>query len=201
MNIQAVIFDTDGVVVQRSARFSDRYAEDFGVAPGVFADFFANEFQQCLIGKADLKEAIRPYLPRWGWEGSVDELLEYWFSNEGTVNEDVLAYVKELRESGIPCYVTTSNERYRSDYLFNTLGLADHFDGAYASYAVGHLKSEQAFWEGVHRAIGVPSKERVIVWDDDQENVEVARAFGFLSYLFTGFGSMKNEMEMLRTQI
>jgi len=38
---------------------------------------FKNEFQPCLVGEADLKEQINPYLEKWGWKKSVDDFLEH----------------------------------------------------------------------------------------------------------------------------
>ncbi|MFH2021790.1 MAG: hypothetical protein ABIJ33_00705, partial [Patescibacteria group bacterium] len=66
---KAIIFDTDGMVVITNM-FSVKFCEEYQVSYEVVLPFFKNEFQPCLIGEADLKEQIKPYLEKWGWKKS-----------------------------------------------------------------------------------------------------------------------------------
>ena len=70
--IKAVVFDADGMVV-KGDRPSLRLARDYHVPMKKLNLFFDNEFKDCVLGKRDLKEAVAPYLPKWGWEGSVED--------------------------------------------------------------------------------------------------------------------------------
>jgi putative hydrolase of the HAD superfamily len=74
--IRVVIFDVDGVLVN-AERFSERFSREHGVAPARIGPFFEREFVDCLIGKADLKDIIEPYLSAWGWTDGVDAFLAY----------------------------------------------------------------------------------------------------------------------------
>ena len=47
----------DGVIVH-SERFSERFARDHGISQERTAPFFRGVFQDCLTGKADLREEI-----------------------------------------------------------------------------------------------------------------------------------------------
>jgi hypothetical protein len=71
--IKVIILDADGVIMH-GEWFSKRYSEKFGVSLEEIMPFFNNEFIDCELGKADLKEAIKPYLKKWGWKGTIDEL-------------------------------------------------------------------------------------------------------------------------------
>lgn len=79
--IKVVLFDVDGVVVT-GPMFSDRYIAEFGIALEDMTPFFENEFQECLVGKPDLKTELRKYVKKWRWEKSVDELVGYWLSKD-----------------------------------------------------------------------------------------------------------------------
>ena len=56
--------------------------------------FFKNEFQDCMLGDSDLREVLPDYLNSWNWEKSLDDFLEYWFSGEKDVNNNLLKFNK-----------------------------------------------------------------------------------------------------------
>lgn len=183
--IKSIIFDTDGVVVHRAMNFSERYAKEFAVPLEKLTPFYHNEFQLCLVGKADLKSEIVKYLPQWNWNGSVEELLEFWFIHEKEIDYEILDVVKSLRQNGINCYLNTNNEKYRSDFLWNDLSLKNHFSAIFASGNLGYKKPQKEFWSTIHKRIGSPAKEEVLVVDNEQDNVDSALAFGFTAEYFT----------------
>jgi putative hydrolase of the HAD superfamily len=63
-----------------------------------------------LIGKADLKEVVRPFLKEWGWEKSVEDFLDYWFKSEHKIDEELVDYIQELRKKGVNCYLVTNQK-------------------------------------------------------------------------------------------
>lgn len=195
--IKAIIFDTDGMVINREMYFSQRFSQEFGVPTEKVLPFFKNEFQLCLVGKADLKQELTKYLNQWNWQKSVDNLLSYWFEHESNLNKKVLGSVKTLRGKGVHCYLDTNNEKYRVQYLFENLGLKKFFDGAFSSDELGFLKPQLGFWSAIHERLGKPDKSEVLVWDDDKENVESAKKFGFQSELYSGFDVYENRMKLL----
>ncbi|MFA5076721.1 MAG: HAD family hydrolase [Patescibacteria group bacterium] len=195
--IKAIIFDIDEMIVAREMYFSERLAIDYGVSLDKILSFFNNEFQRCLVGRADLKQEIVKYLPQWGWDKSVDDLLAYWFSHENKKDERILASVKNLQSKGIKCYLATNNEKYRAAYLFNDLGLAKLFNGAWAAPDFGYRKPQLEFWQALHDRIGQPTKNEVLVWDSHQDNVKSAREFGFQAERYLDFGSYENKIKTL----
>lgn len=77
---KCILFDANGVVVN-SDMFSDQYQKEYEISNNEMLPFFKGEFQDCLVGKADLIESLKPWLPKWKWTGSVDEFLQYWILN------------------------------------------------------------------------------------------------------------------------
>ena len=58
------LFDVDGVLVH-SEMFSDHYQKAYGISRAEMAPFYLGVFQDCLVGRADLKEVIKPWLQKW----------------------------------------------------------------------------------------------------------------------------------------
>lgn len=195
--IKTVIFDTDGMVIHREMYFSQRFSKEFGVPMKKVLPFFKNEFQLCLVGKADLKEELAKYLDQWEWKKSVDDLLSYWFEHESNLDKKILESVKILRDKGISCYLDSNNEKYRAQYLFENLGLKEFFNGAFSSAELGFLKPQPEFWSAIHERLGKPDKSEVLVWDDEEENVESAKSFGFHSEFYSGFDGYEKCMQSL----
>lgn len=195
--IKTIIFDTDGVLIKREMYFSQRLSQDFGIPPEKILPFFKNEFQQCLVGAADLKVELAKYLKAWNWEKSIDELLAFWFTSESNVDSNILGSIKSLRSRGFLCYAATNNEKYRVQYLYDKLGFNNIFDGVFSSAELGCMKPKPEFWLAIDHKLGQPGKSEVLVWDDEQKNVESARNFGFQAELYTDFGSYQRRMMTL----
>lgn len=183
---KAAVFDLDGIVIKKRSRFfSERFAEEQGVANEVVQEFFVNDLKPCSFGRADLKESIAPYLSKWNWEGSVDDLLAHWFSSESTKDETVLTIVQALRDRGIKCYIATRQEKYRIQYLLDVVGLKDHFDGTFVTCEVGCDKSDPAFFEHVLSTLDLEPTQ-VLFFDDTQKNVDTAKAMGIDAHFYDG---------------
>ena len=56
---KCILLDVDGVLVN-SEMFSLQYQKRFNLPQDIMLPFFKGVFQDCLIGKADLKEAVAP---------------------------------------------------------------------------------------------------------------------------------------------
>lgn len=194
--VKVVIFDADGVVVNKPAFFSECLARDYDIPLEKIRPFFQNEFQPCLVGKADLKEQLKKYLPIWGWKVSVDDLLAYWFKAEHYIDERLVKSIENCRRSGVRCYLATVQEKYRTTYLKEQMGFDKLFDGIFSSAELGYRKQDSEFWQKVFNSIGVKEKPEVLVWDDDQVAIDTAQAFGFNAHLYSTFELYKRTMEL-----
>ncbi|HEV8601270.1 MAG TPA: HAD hydrolase-like protein [Patescibacteria group bacterium] len=191
--LKAILYDADGMVINKPKRFSEFYTEQFNVPLEKLLPFFQKELDQIQAGKADLKVKLQPYLADWNWSRSVDELLEYWFKVENYIDQKLVESIALLRQNGIKCYLTTNQEKYRTQYLKNVMGMDKIFDGIFSSSSLGVLKPEPGYWEKVLSEIKV-NKNEVLIWDDEQETIESAKKFGFNAELYTNFDDYKEKM-------
>lgn len=188
---KVVLLDADGVVIKKGeGYFSDKFVREYGAPADEVRAFFKNEFLQCQVGKADLKEELGKRLPAWGWPKSVDSYLHYWFTSDVVLDEEVLAVAKELQKKGIECYLATDQEVYRSEYVAQML--LGKLCGAWFSCDLGVCKDNPEFfkqiiarWEGRYRP------EEVLYFDDDQKNVDSARSVGIDARLFSSVEYLK----------
>ena len=185
----------DGVVVNNATPFSARYSKEFGISIETMLPFFKGEFQDCLIGKADLLKILPKYFHEWKWNGTADELFAYWFMAESSFSKNMLGHVEQLRGKGIKCYLATNNEKHRTKFLFKDAGLQQYFDACFSSSTIGVKKSHRDFWDEVYVRIGEPGKGTLFVWDDDQENIETAKSYGLNAQLYTDFEAYKRRTE------
>ena len=191
---KTIIFDADGMIV-RGERFSSRLEKEFGISTVTTGKFFRTEFQDCLIGRTDLKEILPRYFSEWGWSGTVDQLLKFWFDERANIiDERFELIIKNLKGGGVYCCLATNNEKYRSLNLAKDRGLEKWFDGIFSSCAIGHKKPDPEFFQSILDKIDA-TKEAVQFWDNGQENIDGARAFGLESRVYNGFEQFLDEVK------
>jgi FMN phosphatase YigB (HAD superfamily) len=194
--IKVILMDCDGPVIKREKYFSQRLL-DLGMKLDVqkIQDFFHNEFLLCETGKADLKQELGGRIGAWGWEKPLDELLDFWFSGEAFADPKMTESVKKIKEKGTECYLTTDQEKYRTEYLREVVGLNQYFDRIYSSCDVGFLKRQAEFWNKIYGDLKEYSKEEILVWDDDNNCIAAAKKFGFNAEHYENFEKFKNVVE------
>ncbi|HSX29659.1 MAG TPA: HAD hydrolase-like protein [Candidatus Saccharimonadales bacterium] len=197
--IKAVIFDADGVMIN-SDRFIDVLKHDYQVDEAKAKEFFTTTFQTCLVGEADLKQSIAPYLPSFGWKGTVDDFLHYWFSVEHKLNEPLVQYVGQLRARGIWCVLATNNEKYRAQYMFENMGFDGMFDKVYASAHLGIKKPAMDFFGRVVQEMqelqsSQTMDDEVLFWGDEQANIDGATAYGIHAEFYTDYPAFAKTMQ------
>jgi putative hydrolase of the HAD superfamily len=185
--ITTVIFDADGVLIN-SESFSETLARDYNVDHDKEREFFTTKFQDCLIGKADLKESVAPYLTAFGWKGTVDEFLDYWFKAGHSLDETLIEYIQKLRRSNMRVVLATNQEKYRTQYMLEHMGFEGAFDKIYSSAHLGLKKPAVAFFAKVVEDMGV-QKDEVLFWDDDQRNIDGALEYGINAEFYTDYPS------------
>jgi len=191
--IKAIIFDADGVLIN-SVRFSDTLARDYNVDHDKEREFFTTKFQDCLVGKADLKESVAPYLQSFGWPGTVDEFLDYWFRTSRDLDEKLIQDVQRLRQSGMRVVLATNQEKHRTQYMLEHMGFADAFDKTYSSAHLGLKKPALEFFAHVVNDMDI-DKGEVLFWDDEQKNIDGAMEYGINAELYTDYPSFRDTMK------
>ena len=108
----------------------------------------------------------------------------------------ILETAKKLREDGIKCYILSDHSRYRADDLMDNVGLSKHFDGGFFSGYVGHTKSDSEFFKHILEKLNVNSSE-VLYFDDDPQNMEVAKSVGLNAFFYENFEKFMSELQKL----
>jgi putative hydrolase of the HAD superfamily len=181
-SIEVVVFDVDGVLV-RAGEFGVVMEETYGIDRERQREFFHGAFRDCVSGKADLKEAIAPFLDAWSWPGSVEHCLTTWFEADAEQNHEALDIAADLRSSGLRVYVASTQERHRSAYLQDVVGLGPRFDGFFFSWSVGVTKADPAFFETVTKELGVTA-DAILFFDDTPAIVDTARRAGWNAEIY-----------------
>jgi putative hydrolase of the HAD superfamily len=190
--ISTLILDADGVLIHGNS-FSERLSRDYDVDKDKEREFFTGKFQECLVGKADLKESIAPYLTSFGWKGTVDELLEYWFAQEYELNKPLIEYVGRLRQSGTHVVLATNQEKYRTQYMLDHMGFDGVFNKIYSSAHLGLKKPAVEFFAHLVDDLQV-NKDQVLFWDDDQRNIDGALEYGIHAEFYHDYDSFLHDM-------
>jgi len=190
---KAILFDADGVVLTKQPYFSLEIARENNIPYDEIEPFYKNELRLCQVGKADMKEELAKYLPKWKWQGSVDEFLNRWFTADVHPDAEVLAFVDAMRAKGIPCYLASDQEKYRGEYIRTAADVGKHFDGTFFSFEVGHSKSTPQYFEKVLATLGLAPAD-VIFWDDDEKNVDVAKSLCLDARFWTSLDAAKAEI-------
>jgi putative hydrolase of the HAD superfamily len=120
--------------------------------------------------------------------------LEYWFSGDVELDEEVLAVAQTLRQKGIECYLATDQEKYRKEYLMQRL--EGTLDGFWFSCDLGCSKDKPEFFKEILAQWEDRFKpEDIAYWDDDQKNVAVAKALGIDAHFYTTLEDFKNNIQ------
>ncbi|HYE21982.1 MAG TPA: HAD family hydrolase [Verrucomicrobiae bacterium] len=192
--IKAILFDADGVTLEKKGYFSDRFAKDYNLPTELVASFFKEKFDACQRGQADLKQEIQPYLEKWDWQRSVDDFLIYWFASDFTEEHQILTKIDELRSRGIKCFLVSNQEKYRATYFKNSREFSSHFDGFFFSCEIGHLKKEKEFFTEVLKKLDIPGEE-IMYFDNEEKNIKAAAELRIESYIF---GSFQNFIKIIK---
>lgn len=191
--IKLAIFDIDGIL-NVAPRFSTRFTQEFEVSMDTLLEFFESSFQKCLTGQADLRKELAKVKDKWNFDGSVDELLDYWFKGEVNEIKEVREFIVEIKRLGITTAAGTNQEKYRIEYLTQTLKLDEVFEEIYSSARIGIKKPDTKFFEFISEDLSIPFNQ-IIFWDDKQSNVDSAKSLGIHAFLFEGLDKMKEQFE------
>lgn len=194
--IKALLVDGDGIVLKkRDKYFSERLRGDgYNVSENKIKPFFKDIYPDIKIGKKDLKEEVSKYLDDWNWDKSVNELLEYWFSYENQLDQEVINILKQLRGKGIKIYLVSDHSKYRANDLWKNLGLKKYFDGHFFSCNLGVTKEQPDFYKKVLQDLQLQPYD-VVFLDDEEENVAVAKKAGLQIQLYQSISQLNRLLQ------
>lgn len=193
------MLDVDGVVVRdpEGRLWTADLQADLGLDPALLAsEFFDVYFGEVLLGQADLLERLDRVLPSLGTVSS-GELLDYWFAQDSTLDEQLLADLATARSKGFDLHLATLQEHRRARFLWEQLGLREHFDAMHCSAALGAGKSETKFYRLIETRTGLAPGAHCLI-DDRLENVEAARSAGSQAHCWTSSSRLRDVLRGLK---
>jgi putative hydrolase of the HAD superfamily len=186
MAIQAICFDADGVLVRPQERFSNSLERKYGITLSMTHDFFDGVFNECLVDKADLAEALPPFLRAWGWPGTVESFIEDWLQYGADLDARLVHLIEACHHDGLLCCLATNQERNRMQYMKTQMGFDRLFDRCFFSCEIGAQKPEADYYRHIQNALGLKG-QAILFWDDLAVNVEGARACGWNAEVYQEF--------------
>lgn len=193
MAIKCVLFDADGVIIN-SDKFSVEYFKKFGVSNEEMDPFFKGEFKDCIVGKGDLIELVKPWLPKWKWKGSAQEFLDFWFKAEHKIDKRIVKIIKKLKKAKIKCYLATNQEKYRIKYMKKEMEFDGLFEEIFASGEIGHKKPDTQFFQHILEKLKREhniSPEEIMFFDDSLKHIEEAKILGIDAHHYNNFDDLE----------
>ena len=178
VNIQAVLFDADGVLQKPVEGGREKLASLCGIesrSDDFVTDFLSAEMP-CLRGDADMSDTIAEVLKKWDSPYSVEQAIET-HTKIVAMNPESIEVVNALRKSGVPAYLATNQHEYRAQYMSEVFGYANIFDGEFYSCRLGSKKPEPGYFHAVLKSLPYAPEELLFI-DDRDQNVSAARSVG-----------------------
>lgn len=178
VNIQAVLFDADGVLQHPVEGGLEKIAcLDGSAIPNqeFLADFLEAEMP-CLRGDADMADTIAEVLKKWDSPYSVERAIET-HTKIVAMNPKSIELVHALRKSGVPAFLATNQHEYRARYMSEVLGYANVFDGEFYSCRLGTMKPDTQYFHSILKTLPY-SAESLLFIDDRERNVAAAKSVG-----------------------
>lgn len=182
-SIRSVIFDVDGVVVAAGLRASEEAVKKYGLKAELIQAFFKTKWHDCVKGHVCLKELLAQELPSWGFRGTVNDYIDFWFETESRLDEEILQLASAMRKQGIKCYLGSNQEKLRAEHLWEKCNLKKHFDGHFFSCHIGLSKPDPAFYLRIQDSLKAKADELILI-DDVLGNVQEAQKVGWSGFLW-----------------
>jgi putative hydrolase of the HAD superfamily len=184
---QAMLIDLDGVLRRWDPAVPAAVEQSYGLAPGTLMTTAMSWdlLRPAVAGEITDAEWMRLValslpLPEPDASAAVAE----WQQHRGTIDPEVLAFVREVRAAGRPVGLATNATDLLRDDL-EKLGLAGEFDVVVSSWELKVHKPAPEFFTRACEALQV-EPPWVLFVDDDDRSVRAARVAKMPSLRWTG---------------
>jgi putative hydrolase of the HAD superfamily len=191
-----ILFDVGGVLLTNGWDHRERAVVlgQFGLDVAEFEVRHPAPYAEWEVGAIPVNaylDATVFYQPR---SFSHDEFFAAMCAQTLALPHGALSLVKELAELNQCLLGALNNEaRETNEYRFARFGLRKHFQVALSSCYLGLRKPDLAIYLRALDILGRPA-ERILFIDDRAGNVAAASAAGFVTALFTGADSLRQEL-------
>lgn len=180
--LKAAIFDFDGTLFDSNYVWEtagERFFESIGIVPK------ANLQQE--IRTMSLYQSACYIREEYGLSLSVEEIMdginrtvENCYFHEVQPKQNVIHFLRELRDSGIRMCIATATDRYQIEAALRRCDMINNFDGIFTCSEVGHGKDEPVIFRQAMEYLGT-DRSTTVIFEDALHAVQTAKADGFLT--------------------
>jgi epoxide hydrolase-like predicted phosphatase len=185
--IEAVVFDMGGVLTVDPFQACRGYAAELGIPADTFVEQLRGpEFAEVETGDRSMREylkfACRDVGERWGVNVDIRRLADCLAAGQ-QVRREMISLVKDLVRAGTKVGVLTNNAKEARSWWTSGVLPLDSFAAIVDSSEVGSRKPDPAIFAVTAERMGC-RPDRLLYFDDIEENVVGAAAFGLAARLF-----------------
>ncbi len=202
--VKTVIFDIGMVLM--SFRWFDYVYGQFGKEKGdiitdamwTYGDW--NELDRGVWSHKQLLEAFCSHAPEYS------EDILWTFQNVGMACHKfdyAIPWVQEMKANGFQVLFLSNYSHHIMDCAPEVLGFLPYMDGGVFSCDVHYCKPEREIYEAITKKYQLTPSECFFI-DDNKDNIEAARAFGWHTHLYTDYATdyddIMRELKELSTE-
>ena len=185
--IKNIVFDFGNVLVSFDPRYMTRqYVKDEGdvalVSEVLFDRLYWDKLDAGTITDGEVVSSACERLPE-RLHGSVEKIYYNWIYNIPEI-PGMREIVERVRGEGKSIYLLSNICEYFAEHV-DEIDIIKGFDRLILSARAGHVKPHADMFEYLCRTCGIVAEETLFI-DDNEANIEGARAFGINAYLFDG---------------
>ncbi len=197
--LKAVVFDFGGVFTDSPFHAFTAYAEKIGTSDEQVSDIVFGGYgvdgdhpwHQVERGEITLEKAREDIMVLGAQQDLKVDIWEVFMAmseNGGGLRDELVAYVRTIRASGMATGIITNNVVEFRDHWRSMLPVEELFDFVVDSSEVGIRKPNPAIFEKALE-VGGFTPEQIIFLDDYEGNVIAAEALNIRSILVDGDGA------------
>lgn len=198
-NIEAVIFDLDGTLVDSMsiwAKIDEEYLGNFGLS--------VPEKLQEDITHLTLTETALYFKENFNIENTIEDIMSTWhdmafyhYSNTIKLKDGVIPYLKSLKDMNIKIALATSNSIPLLEATLKNNGIYDYFDAITTTEEVKKSKDNPDIYLLSAKKLNV-SPQRCLVFEDIVQAVNGAKLAGMKVYSVYDESSKSQKEELIR---
>lgn len=198
-NIEAVIFDLDGTLVDSMsiwAKIDEEYLGNFGLS--------VPEKLQEDITHLTLTETALYFKENFNIENTLEDIMSTWhdmafyhYSNTIKLKDGVIPYLKSLKDMNIKIALATSNSIPLLEATLKNNGIYDYFDAITTTEEVKKSKDNPDIYLLSAKKLNV-SPQRCLVFEDIVQAVNGAKLAGMKVYSVYDESSKSQKEELIR---
>lgn len=198
-NIEAVIFDLDGTLIDSMniwAKIDEEYLGNFGLS--------VPEKLQEEITHLTLTETALYFKENFNIENTIEDIISTWhdmafyhYSNTIKLKDGVIPYLKLLKDMNIKIALATSNSVPLLEATLKNNGIYDYFDAITTTEEVKKSKDNPDIYLLSAKKLNV-SPENCLVFEDIVQAVNGAKLAGMKVYSIYDESSKSQKEELIR---